>query len=386
MWALLRSKSTSWNLVERIIFPAPLATYTIDSFPDELILIPREDGQEVPCLFLPFKHARFLIIYFHTNAEDLGLCYSFATTLRDLFQVNVLAVEYPGYGICPGRTDEAGIMANAVCALRFATETIGWPLDSIKLFGRSLGTGPTVALAVEYEVAGIILVSPFLSIRSLFRSQVGLLAEMIDDRFSNESLAAQIRSPTLIIHGQLDALIPMEHGRLIYESIPTRKMMVCPGNMEHNTSLLRNVGTFVLPMTQFFSLPDYSFESIEVPHWVFPALSQRIDEKVAEEAEAAMAWHQAERGNLESSLSPIEAEAAALAAATSAVRGLYSAGRGASQGLLPATQPLLRILGSNLAHLPDEGSEREHNGQAGQVGLWLGSNPIPGSCDRFSEL
>mmetsp|Transcript_28286 Transcript_28286/g.61766 ORF Transcript_28286/g.61766 Transcript_28286/m.61766 type:complete len:518 (+) Transcript_28286:160-1713(+) len=384
MWVLLNSKSTSWNLVERLIFPAPAASYTIDSFPDELILIPREDGLQVPCLFLPFKHARFLVIYFHANAEDLGLSYPFITIIRDLFQVNVLAVEYPGYGICPGRTDEAGIMANAVCAMRFATETIGWPPDGIKLFGRSLGTGPTVALATEYDVAGVILVSPFLSIRTLFRCKVGRLAEMVDDRFSNESLATKIRSPTLIIHGQQDALIPLEHGRRIYESVPTRKMMVCPASMEHNTSLLRSVGTFVLPMTQFFSLPDYTFESIEVPHWVFPSLSQKIDEKVAEEAEAAMAWHQAERRKLDESLSPTQAEAAALLAATSAVRrvstppwgevsatgaGLllpqsfaaqlrtleqrgvvadYVAGRGASQGLRPASQPLMRILGGGL--------------------------------------
>merc|ERR1719253_1668247 len=47
-------------------------------------------------------------------------------------------------------------------------------------------------------------------------------------------------------------------------------MMVCPADMAHNTSLLNSIGTFVLPMTQFFSLPDYTFEDIEVPEWVFP--------------------------------------------------------------------------------------------------------------------
>eukprot|EP00927_Polykrikos_kofoidii_P011182 TRINITY_DN14723_c0_g1_i1.p1 TRINITY_DN14723_c0_g1~~TRINITY_DN14723_c0_g1_i1.p1 ORF type:complete len:471 (-),score=56.99 TRINITY_DN14723_c0_g1_i1:384-1796(-) len=274
MWVLLNSKSTSWNIVERLLFPAPAASYSLESFPDELILIPRDDGEKVPCLFLPFRHARFLVIYFHANAEDLGLCHGFCTIIRDLFQVHILAVEYPGYGICPGRTDEAGIIANAFAAMRFATQTLGWPCDGIKVFGRSLGTGPAIQLAAEYDVAGVILVSPFTSIRKLFQSQVGSLATMVEDRFPSAQLAEKIVSPTLIIHGQQDTLIPIEHGKELYEIVQTRKMIVCPALMGHNTSLIRHVGTFVLPMTQFFSLPDYTFEDIKVPAWAFPDIDR----------------------------------------------------------------------------------------------------------------
>mmetsp|Transcript_93960 Transcript_93960/g.223602 ORF Transcript_93960/g.223602 Transcript_93960/m.223602 type:complete len:367 (+) Transcript_93960:82-1182(+) len=270
MWVVLNSKSTSWNIIERLIFPAPTPSYTVDSFPQELILIPREDGVKVPCLFLPFQHARFLFIYFHANAEDLGLSYSFCKILRDLFQVHILAVEYPGYGICPGTADEAGIMANAEAAMDFAVKTLGWPKDGIKLFGRSLGTGPTVQLAAQNQVAGVILISPFTSIKALFQAQVGRLADFVQDRFANMDLAPQISSPTLIIHGMQDSLVPLEHGRTIYGAISCKKMLVTPHNMSHNTSLLKDVATFILPMTHFFSLPDYTFEEPEIPEWVFP--------------------------------------------------------------------------------------------------------------------
>mmetsp|Transcript_20474 Transcript_20474/g.36771 ORF Transcript_20474/g.36771 Transcript_20474/m.36771 type:complete len:468 (+) Transcript_20474:102-1505(+) len=270
MWVVLSSNSSSWNPVERLIFPAPTPSYTIDSFPRELILIPREDGLKVPCIFLPFRHARFVFIYFHANAEDLGLSYSFCKILRDLFQVHVLAVEYPGYGICQGTADEAGIIANARAAMEFVTKTLHWPSDGVKLFGRSLGTGPTVMLAAEYHVAGVILISPFTGIKDLFEGQVGRLADIVEDRFSNLSLAPRIRSPTLIIHGMQDGLVPPEHGRRIYAAITSRRMLVTPTNMSHNTSLLKDVGTFILPMTHFFSLPDYTFEEIEVPLWAYP--------------------------------------------------------------------------------------------------------------------
>jgi len=285
MWSVVNSRAQGWNVVERLCFPAPKPSYDIRSFPEELILVPREDGLKVPCLFLPFKHARFLILYFHGNAEDLGLCYTFCTIIRDLFQVHILAVEYPGYGICQGPCSDTGIMANALAAMRFVTETLHWSCDDIKLLGRSLGTGPTCALATMYDVAGVILVSPFLSIREIFRCQVGAVASFITERFPNHELAGKILSPTLIIHGQQDALIPLQHGKQIYDSVPAKKMMVCPAQMSHNTSLLVNVGTFVLPMTQFFSLPDYTFEDIEVPEWAFP--DSNMDENMADDPPAS---------------------------------------------------------------------------------------------------
>ena len=195
--AIFNSKSSSWNLVERLVFPAPRSSYTIQSFPGELIVIPSDRGDDVPCLFLPFQHARFLMMFFHANAEDLGLVYNFCTVLRDMFQVNVLAVEYPGYGICPGTPTEAGIIANAEAAMEFATETLNVAHNDILILGRSLGTGPAISLAARYEVAGVILVSPFASIKELFERRVGRLAHLLEDRFQNLVLAPKILSATL---------------------------------------------------------------------------------------------------------------------------------------------------------------------------------------------
>jgi len=277
--------------VERLCFPAPKASYNIRSFPEELIVIPRRDGAKVPCLFLPFKHARFLILYFHGNAEDLGLCHQFCSSMREQFQVHLLAVEYPGYGICPGPCDEEGIVANARAAMTFALDSLQWPSDGIKILGRSLGTGPAVRLASEYDLAGLILVTPFLSIREVFRGQVGGLADLMNERFKNIDLVELVHSPTLIIHGQQDSLIPCEQGEMLYSKLSCKKMMVCPAEMGHNTSLLSNIGTFVLPMIQFFSLPDYTFEDVDIPAWAFPDLSKSEEELLTRSEEDALMMH-----------------------------------------------------------------------------------------------
>lgn len=270
------------TLLGRLLFPAPKPSYTIDSFPRELIWAPKgpltDDGSEplgagscdsAPCLLLTYESARFLIIYFHSNAEDLGGCRWFCQFLRDQFQVHVLAVEYPGYGVCPGTTSCEGVMENSHAALQFATQALKFPPDRIKLFGRSIGTGPALALAAKIKVAGLILVAPFLSIRALFREMVGPLAMLMEDWFANDKNIREIKSPMMIIHGKKDRLVPWLHSEALYKSCPTRKLFINPQLMEHNTNLTSDMTYLVVPMFRFFTLPDYSFDELLVPAWAF---------------------------------------------------------------------------------------------------------------------
>mmetsp|Transcript_49298 Transcript_49298/g.117294 ORF Transcript_49298/g.117294 Transcript_49298/m.117294 type:complete len:440 (+) Transcript_49298:99-1418(+) len=265
-------RNWTFNLVERLCYPSPESTYTRDTFPSELIEIPKGNGK-VPCLFLPFQHARFVVIYFHANGEDLGSSYAFCCGMREQLQVNVLAIEYPGYGICGGYCSEAGILDHASIAMDFVINSVQWPLDGIKLLGRSLGTGPAIAMATKYNVAGVILIAPFLSIREVFRPRIGKLADLLEDRFQNGDIVHKIRTPTLIIHGTQDRLVPKSHSITLYEKLVCRKMLVCPEDKDHNFCLLKELSTFILPMVQFFSLPDYVFEEFTIPDWAWTQAS-----------------------------------------------------------------------------------------------------------------
>jgi len=224
----------------------------------------------IPCLLLPYSSARFLIFYLHSNAEDIGRCYAFCASLRAQFQVHVMAVEYPGYGICPGGPcDEQKVTETSNTAFRFVVEVLKWPLDSIIILGRSIGCGPAISLAARYQVSGVIVVSPMLSVKELCRDTIGPLAHLIEERFPNRQRVSSLRCPMLVVHGQKDAMIPHRHGMELYSACRSRKLLVCPQDMEHNTSLLANVAYFVLPVLQFFALPDYCFEEMEIPHWAY---------------------------------------------------------------------------------------------------------------------
>eukprot|EP00435_Cladocopium_sp_Y103_P071068 s637_g36.t1 len=217
------------KLLDVFLFPVPKPTYSCESYPGELVWIPRRihpdaasvhqappaGSQMIPCLLNLYESSRYLIIYFHSNAEDLGLCRWFCRFMHEQFQVHVLAVEYPGYGVCGGRPTPEGVIANAHAALQFVNKTLKLPLDRILAFGRSLGTGPAIALASRFHLAGLVLVTPFMSVKEILRSRLGSLADLLtDDFFQNIWAVEEVKSPTLIIHGKLDEVIPVEHGEV----------------------------------------------------------------------------------------------------------------------------------------------------------------------------
>lgn len=59
--------------------------------------------ENIPCLFLPCEEpANKLVIYFHGNAEDIGLAFDLLYAFGNEMKMHILAVEYPGYGLYKG--------------------------------------------------------------------------------------------------------------------------------------------------------------------------------------------------------------------------------------------------------------------------------------------
>ena len=96
------------------LFPAPASSYTVNAAVGDLLFIPRGPQQAIPCLYLPYTQGSSkLLIYFHGNAEDVGLACELLDYVRALLKVHVMAVEYPGYGIYDGSPDAEQIIEDA---------------------------------------------------------------------------------------------------------------------------------------------------------------------------------------------------------------------------------------------------------------------------------
>ncbi|CAK8998431.1 unnamed protein product [Durusdinium trenchii] len=137
-----------------LFFPAPNPSYTATSFPGELLWIPQsldyaqcEKGTALPAILINCLHARYFILFLHSNGEDIGMCHTFASRLRDLLEVHVLAVEYPGYGLCSGKPSEETLLSAAELSFRYVREVLQVAPADIIVMGRSMGAAAALFLA-----------------------------------------------------------------------------------------------------------------------------------------------------------------------------------------------------------------------------------------------
>ncbi|CEO99834.1 unnamed protein product (mitochondrion) [Plasmodiophora brassicae] len=254
------TKDTSF--VNRIVFPAPRPpTYTAASFPTELVWMPdpgdRARGGVAPAVLLRWPASEFLVLFFHGNGEDLGGAVVF---LRDLMnalsntvRISVLAVEYPGYGIYKGVANESGALRAAEAAFSFATRELSWPVSNLILLGVSIGTGPAVHLASQFDAGGLVLLAAYESVRSVAKHLVGTLASyLISDRFVNHRHIREVRCPAIFIHGTQDEMIPCDQSVRLFERCPSEnKQIVLAEGVGHNGFDL--IDDIVVPLQSFFN-------------------------------------------------------------------------------------------------------------------------------------
>jgi fermentation-respiration switch protein FrsA (DUF1100 family) len=196
------------------LFPRPPASYALT--PD-LIQLRAADGTRVVCGYWPNPAARFTLLWFHGNGEDLG---AVAENLAPYRQAGfaILAMEYRGYGQSGGTPGEASTLADARLSFVWLNQQ-GTPPGRIILFGYSLVGGPAVELAVHQPVAGLVLQSCFVSAyRALTRVPL-----FPGDKFENLKKLPQVRCPVLVIHGTADEVVPFWNSEQLYAAAPGRK-------------------------------------------------------------------------------------------------------------------------------------------------------------------
>ena len=163
---------------------------------------------------------KFLVIYSHGNASDLGDVYEFSKTIAQLYKVHVLSYDYRGYGISSHqKPSEKSTYEDLEFILSFAQEKLHFELSNIILWGFSLGTGPTVELAARYQnLGGVILQSPLASVLIWLDSKANWdYAHSLTDMFCSINKIENIRAKIFIIHGKRDLTIDVRHSNLLYE-------------------------------------------------------------------------------------------------------------------------------------------------------------------------
>jgi fermentation-respiration switch protein FrsA (DUF1100 family) len=206
-----------WFQSERLIFLPQPASYRDG---DAILKLTTSDGLQISAVYLPNPAAAYTLLYSHGNAEDLG---DILPRLVHLQQAGfaVLAYDYRGYGTSEGIPSEAGAYKDIEAAYAHLVAQGILP-EQILVYGRSVGGGPSVYLAAQKPVGGVILESTFVTAFRVL-TRIPLLPF---DRFDNLSRMAKINCPLLILHGTHDRLIPFWHAEALYQAARDPKRLV----------------------------------------------------------------------------------------------------------------------------------------------------------------
>lgn len=223
--------------------------------------IPVEEGIFISCRFYSDSERPPNILFFHGNGEiasdydDIGLLYT-------QLGINFFVADYRGYGHSNGRPTISNMMRDAHPIFKGFKQTLqerGYS-GSLFLMGRSLGSASAVELAYHYQdqIKGLIIESGFSDIAGLLTNLGIPMRSPGPSRMSLLSNLERVRSisiPTLVIHAEYDFLIPLQHGKDLYQNSAAqdKQLLIIP-NATHNDIFLVGIDRYLKAVKEFVSV------------------------------------------------------------------------------------------------------------------------------------
>ncbi|MEL7472881.1 MAG: alpha/beta fold hydrolase [Planctomycetota bacterium] len=201
---------------------------------------------------------RACIVQTHGNTGRLPDHASQTTWLAD-HGFHVLAFDYRDYG----RSDKASgetredLIADANAAIRYVASRDDVDTDRIGLHGFSLGSVMGLAAASESpEIKAVVAQAGFARWRQVANGHAPLLGNWLtrDGRDAVDSAAALDDRPLLVVHGDADWVVPVEHASVIADAAMAAGVeteLVIVGGMGHNDGFNLEP-EFTRPILEFF--------------------------------------------------------------------------------------------------------------------------------------
>lgn len=202
----------------------------------EDVFLETGDGVRIHAWFMPAGNeeetrSASTLLFCHANAGNIGLRLPNFQQLIERLHMNVLALDYRGFGRSEGTPSEEGLIEDALTSwrwLRQAAESGRIDGNRLFVFGRSLGGAVSIALASTLmqrgegpAPQGLILENTFTSISAVVDAMFPLLAiESLKKRFLHlrwESIerVGSLEVPMLFLVGEKDEMIPPAHSRAL---------------------------------------------------------------------------------------------------------------------------------------------------------------------------
>ena len=248
-----------------IFFPAPYPEgdwqqVTKDENVEELFL-KTSDGERINGFFFSARgEPKATILFFHGNAGNMTHRFQWCQKLCKL-QLNILAIDYRGYGKSSGEPSEVGLYKDGVSAYDYLVETRGIKPQTIVLYGKSLGGGPATELATTKMCGGLILQSTFTSIGDMAATILPLipLGLLLKTKFDTNRKLFHCTVPVLVLHSEDDELIPVWMAKKNGQTAPKAKTKLFVG-ADHNGLISTKSNLLLNEIASFIATTAYKLE------------------------------------------------------------------------------------------------------------------------------
>ena len=219
-----------------------------------------DDGVKLHGWFVASPNARATLLWFHGNAGNLSHRLDNIQRLLPL-NLNIFIFDYRGYGRSEGEPDEKGIYKDSQAAYNKVLELEGVSVESLFLFGRSLGGICAVETALNNKAQGLILESVFTSASDMSRKIFPLipLGWAIRSKLDAIGKVSQLTMPKLFLHGNRDEIVPFDLGRKLFDAASEPKTFYTIEGAGHND-------TYIMGGRDYFSALDgFISETLKIP-------------------------------------------------------------------------------------------------------------------------
>ncbi|PKI62493.1 hypothetical protein CRG98_017117 [Punica granatum] len=181
----------------------------------DVLILPTKRGNEIVAVHVKHPSASLTLLYSHGNATDIGQMYRIFTELSLHLGVNLMGYDYSGYGRSSGKPSEQDTYADIEAAYKCLKEKYGVKEEELILYGQSVGSGPTLELAIRLpNLRAVILHSPILS---GLRVMYAVKRTYWFDIYKNIDKIPHVKCPVLVIHGTEDDVVNLSHGKQLWE-------------------------------------------------------------------------------------------------------------------------------------------------------------------------
>jgi pimeloyl-ACP methyl ester carboxylesterase len=187
----------------------------------ELLSLDTPDGHKLSGIHIPADvpaKEKTLILGFGGNgwnAQDV------AEYLRELYpNCDVVAFHYRGYAPSTGSPSAEALIADAPLVYDFAIERLR--PDRVVAAGFSIGSGIAAGLAAKRALDGLILVTPFDSLKAVAQSMYPWLpiAPFFEHEIDAAAAITGVNTPVALLAGERDEIVQGARTAALREKIP----------------------------------------------------------------------------------------------------------------------------------------------------------------------